>query len=105
MSAREWCGAAALAVLPWAAAAEAPAPVGSWVSPTSGAMLVIDGEGACGFHGLVSVAGTCTWSPTSRGGILTLSYPLPLEPGRIYYSIVWIDRDAITVEGEEFRRH
>lgn len=96
--------AAALLGAVGAALAEAPPPVGRWVSGTSGAVLMVAANGACGFHGAVSVSGQCTWQPSSRGGILTLFYPMPLEPGRIYYSIVWVDPDRITVEGELFAR-
>jgi hypothetical protein len=104
MTAREMFLAAAMAAaLAPAARAEAPAPLGRWVSTTSGAVFVIAGNG-CSFQGQVTVVGQCDWAPTSRGGILTLFYPLPLEPGKIYYSVVWVDQNTITVEGEYFFR-
>jgi len=86
------------------AAAQAPAPVGHWRSGTSTAQLLVYQNGACAFLGTRPVQGNCTWNPSSRGGILTLFYPMPLEPGKIYFNIVWVNQTTISVFGELFYR-
>lgn len=86
------------------AAAQAPPPIGTWRSHTSTAQLLVYQNGACAFYGYQPVQGRCTWNPSSRGGILTLYYPMPREPGKIYFSIVWVNQAIITVAGEYFYR-
>ncbi|CAN5218483.1 hypothetical protein BH10PSE7_BH10PSE7_04610 [soil metagenome] len=77
-------------------------PFGHWRSRTSTAELYLYRNGACAFIGYNPVQGTCRWNPSSNGGILTLYYPMPLEPGKIYFNIVWINRTTITIFGERF---
>jgi hypothetical protein len=86
------------------AAAQAPPPIGHWASRTSAAQLLVYQNGACAFLGARPVQGNCTWNASSRGGILTLFYPMPLEPGKIYFNIVWVDQATISVFGEFFYR-
>jgi len=52
----------------------------------------------------VRVSGRCTWNPTSRGGILDIIYPMPLQPGHVRYSVVWVNRTTITVFGDVFHK-
>jgi len=87
-----------------AQAQEAPAPFGVWWGENSGDYLVLYADWSCYFtavSGTVNVAGGCEWLPSSVGGILTLYYPMPLEPGRVSWSIVWIDQNLIMVNGVE----
>ena len=84
--------------------AQAPPPLGHWRSGTSTAQLYVYPNGNCAFLGTRPVQGTCTWSGTSRGGILTLIYPMPLEPGKIYFNVVWVNQTTISVFGELFYR-
>ena len=86
------------------ASAQAPAPLGHWRSGTSTAQLYVYPNGNCAFLGTRPVQGTCSWNPTSRGGILTLMYPMPLEPGKIYFNVVWVNQATISVFGELFYR-
>jgi hypothetical protein len=86
------------------ASAQAPPPVGQWRSHTSTAQLLVYQNGACAYFGTRPVQGNCTWNPSSRGGILTLFYPMPLEPGKIYFNIVWVNPTTISVFGELFYR-
>lgn len=37
-----------------------------------------------------------------KGGILDLQYPMPLQPGHIRWSVVYINQTTITVDGETF---
>ena len=79
----------------------------SW-GENSGDYLILNADGSCSFtavSGTVYVAGSCDWLPSSAGGILTLYYPLPLEPGRVSWSIIWIDQNLMMVNGvERFHR-
>ena len=98
------CLLAALLVGSAPASAQAPPPFGHWRSGTSTAQLYVYPNGTCAFLGTRPVQGTCSWSATSRGGILTLMYPMPLEPGKIYFNVVWVNQTTISVFGEPFYR-
>lgn len=100
--ARAVIAAAFAALLGAPAAAQAPPPIGHWRSGTSASQLIVYPNGACAFLGGRPVQGSCSWNPSSRGGILTLVYPMPLEPGKIYFNVVWVNQRAITVFGEPF---
>jgi hypothetical protein len=95
-----------LTVVPNVACAQAPPPVGNWSTTPPTERLVVYANGTCGFffNGQVRVSGRCTWNPTSRGGILDITYPMPLEPGHVRYSIVWVNRTTITVFGDVFHK-
>jgi hypothetical protein len=105
--ARSVCGAAvfavALAVAPTPSQAQAaPPPIGHWSTTPPGEDLYVYQNGMCSFlaNGRVTVQGRCSWNPSSRGGILTITYPMPLEPGKVRYNIVWINRQTISVWGD-----
>jgi hypothetical protein len=80
----------------------APAPIGHWSTTPPGEDLYVYQNGMCSFlaNGRVQVQGRCSWNPSSRGGILTITYPMPLEPGKVRYNIVWINRQTISVWGD-----
>ncbi|MCW5746491.1 MAG: hypothetical protein KIT36_09860 [Alphaproteobacteria bacterium] len=103
-----WLSGVVLATIVLAAAtpalAQAPPPIGHWRSRTSTAQLLVYQNGSCAFLGTQPVQGTCSWNASSRGGILTLQYPMPLEPGKIYFNIIWVNQTTITVFGEYFYR-
>ncbi len=92
----------ALTALP--ASAQAPPPFGHWATAQHVEELVVLQSGTCGFFfkRQVRVSGRCSWNPSSRGGILTITYPMPLEPGHVRYNIVWVNRTTITVWGDVF---
>lgn len=82
-------------------------PIGVWVNAGQVNTLVVQQNGACGFKNKVKVlySGTCRWeTPSARGGILDLIYPMPLQPGHIRWSIVYINQTTITVAGEKFTK-
>jgi len=83
-----------------------PAPIGLWQGQNSGDYMMIQANGACSASGTVNVSGSCSWNATSTGGVLTMTYPMPVAPGHIYWSIRWISRDVILVNNVEqfFRR-
>ena len=87
-----------------AQAQEAPPPFGMWQGENSGDYLVLNEDWSCFFtalNGTVNVGGWCDWMPSSVGGILTMYYPMPLEPGRVSWSIIWIDQNLLMVNGVE----
>ena len=86
-------------------AQSAPPPIGVWGNKTEG--LVVQQSGTCGFlvNGKVAYTGTCHWEvPTARGGILDMVYPMPVAPGHIRWSVVWINQTTITVDGDVFSK-
>src|SRR6476620_5850242 len=89
------------ASLQQAAAQSSSAPVGLWQGQNSGDHIWVKPNGECSASGTVNVSRYCTWSPSSAGGILTMTYQWVRGPGRIHWSIIWIDRNVIQVNGVE----
>jgi hypothetical protein len=87
-----------------AKAQNAPAPIGNWINQGKTNGLVVEQNGTCGFlvNGKAKWSGKCTWQASAKGGILTLTYPMPLQPGHIRWSVVYINQTSITVDGEAF---
>ena len=86
------------------AQASAP-PIGNWVNVNKTNGLVVEQNGTCGFlvNGKAKWSGTCRWeTPSARGGILDLQYPMPLQPGHIRWSVVYVNQTTITLDGETF---
>jgi len=86
-----------------ARAQASPPPIGTWANKTEG--LVVQPSRTCGFlvNGKVAYTGTCYWeNPTARGGILDMVYPMPLAPGHIRWSVIWVNKTTITVDGDVF---
>ena len=86
-----------------AKAQAAPPPIGTWANKTEG--LVVQQSGSCGFfvNGTVRYSGTCYWeTPSARGGILDLTYPMPLAPGHIRWSVIYVNQTTITLDGDVF---
>jgi hypothetical protein len=86
-----------------ARAQAAPAPIGNWANKTEG--LVVEQSGTCGFlvNGKVAYSGTCKWeTPSAKGGILDLQYPMPLAPGHIRWSVIYVNKTTITLDGDVF---
>jgi|KBSMisStaDraftv2_1062788.scaffolds.fasta_scaffold2610661_1 hypothetical protein len=89
-----------------ASAQSAPLPVGYWVTADGSETFLIGGNGYCRFaasNGL-SVEGSCEWNPSSRGGILTIMNTNNYIPAPIYYNVIWMDRQTISVFGDVFRK-
>ena len=86
-----------------ARAQASPAPIGTWANKTEG--LVVQQSGTCGFlvNGKVAYSGTCKWeTPSAKGGILDLVYPMPLAPGHIRWSVIYVNKTTITLDGDVF---
>jgi hypothetical protein len=88
-------------VYPQVASAQSPAPIGLWQGLNSGDYIWVQANGACSAQGTVNVSGTCTWSATSTGGVLTMTYQWTIGPAHIGWSIRWIDRNTILVNNVE----
>jgi len=106
------CGAAGAVLTTFAAAPScagaqaAPAPIGHWATQGKIEELVVYSNATCGFfyRGQVRVSGRCSWMASSRGGILDITYSMPLAPGHVRFSVVWVNQSAITVNGDPMRR-
>jgi|HubBroStandDraft_1064217.scaffolds.fasta_scaffold645270_2 hypothetical protein len=88
-----------------ARAQAAPPPIGSWLNVNKTNGLVVEQNGACGFlvNGKAKWSGTCSWeTPSAKGGILDLQYPMPLQPGHIRWSVIYVNQTTITLDGEAF---
>jgi hypothetical protein len=89
-----------------ARAQSAPAPVGYWLTAGNSEMLLVEASGTCKFAASngFTVLGKCYWSPTSRGGILTIMNVYNYKPAPIRYSVVWVNQTTITVFGDVFHK-
>ena len=89
-----------------ARAQNAPAPIGTWNAAGNVNTLVVEQSGTCGFlvNGKAKWSGRCTWQASAKGGILTLTYPMPLKPGQIRWSVIYTNQTTITLDGEAFRK-
>jgi len=88
-----------------ATAQAAPPPIGSWVNVNKTNGLVVEQNGTCGFlvNGKAKWSGTCRWeTPSAKGGILDLQYSMPLQPGHIRWSVIYVNQTTITLDGEAF---
>jgi hypothetical protein len=95
-----------IALAPGAALAQAAPPIGYWTTQGDGERLLIEATGSCSFMavGGVEVAGSCTWNPSSAGGILTLYYSTARGLAPIYWSVIYRNATTITVDGDVFYR-
>jgi len=97
------CMLLGVASIQTANAQAAPPPIGVWGNKTEG--LVVQQSRTCGFlvNGKVAYSGTCYWEmPSARGGILDLTYPMPLAPGHIRWSVIYVNQTTITLDGDVF---
>jgi hypothetical protein len=83
------------------AQAQSPMPYGLWQGQNSGDYILINLDRTCSASGIVNVAGRCVWLSTSVGGVLNMYYPMPLRPGRIGWSVIWINRNLLRINGVE----
>lgn len=95
---------AALSTAP--AFAQAPPPIGHWATQGSVEELYVFSNGSCGFYfkKQLRVSGRCSWNSSSRGGILTITYPMPLQPGHVRYNCVYLTRTTMSVFGDVFHK-
>ncbi len=86
----------------------APAPIGYWTTDQDVERFLIQANGSCSFQAVGPPAttffGTCSWNPSSRGGILTMMNQTTYYPAPIYYNVVWIDQQTISIDGDVFHR-
>ena len=88
------------------ALAQAYAPVGYWGTADNGERLLVGADAQCSFEaaGAAPFGGNCTWQSTSPGGILAIWYSTIGGPAAVRWSVVWLNQNAITVNGDEFHR-
>jgi hypothetical protein len=94
--------AVCFAAISQAAHAQSRAPFGVWQGERAGAYLAIHRDGRC-FATVVSVVARCEWrpNPDRSGGILTMYDTFLLQPGRIGWSLLWLNRNTLLVNGVE----
>ena len=85
--------------------AQSPAPIGFWVTEDGSEQLLIGSNGYCKFYAVnqqmtTKVWGECSWNASSNGGILTIMNQGNYIPAPIYYNIIWVDQQTITVYGD-----
>ena len=98
---------ASLAVLASPAQAGAPVPVGYWTTDDGGETLIIQQSAQCSLQTTTGymIGGSCSWNSSSNGGILTIINGInQYQPAPIYFNIIWVDQQTITVEGDVFHR-
>jgi hypothetical protein len=94
-----------LAGSPAAQAQGSAAPIGLWQGLSSGDYIWVQANGACSASGSFNMSGSCTWSATSTGGVLTMTYQWTLGPATVAWSVQWLNRDVILVNQiEQFVR-
>ena len=96
-----------LAALVSPAHASAPVPIGYWTTDGDGETLIIQQSGQCSLQASngYAIGGACSWNASSNGGILTIINGInQYQPAPIYFNIIWVDQQTITVEGDVFHR-
>jgi hypothetical protein len=95
-----------LTLFPVSGFAAAPPPVGYWVTADGGEKLLVQGNAQCSFAatGAATWGGTCGWQPSSIGGILSVWYSTIGGPAAVRWSVIWVDRNTIKVDGDVFYR-
>ena len=95
-----------LAVSSGIAQADAAAPVGFWKTRDGSEQLLVSGSGCSltNAAGVPTSSGPCKWTPSSRGGILTIMSSQTHSPAPVYFSVVWVNDSTITVQGDVFYR-
>jgi hypothetical protein len=88
-----------------AAHAQSAPPFGLWQGENGSGYLLLQDNGACSASGMINVSGSCNWSATSTGGVLTMTYFWVTDYAHLSWSIRWISRNLILVnEVERFDR-
>lgn len=95
-----------LGLLPAAAFGQAAVPIGYWTTPDDGERLLIQQDTGCSFYavGGTQLAGYCTWTSSSNGGILAMYYQTAQGLAPVYFNVVWANQDLIYVNRDPFYR-
>jgi hypothetical protein len=97
-----------VAATPAAHAGEARPPIGTWVGTFNDGSqlgLIVNANGNCAYgvpNGAVTV-GTCSWNPSSVGGIITLTYYNAGFESHAYYSVTYLDAQTIKLSDPYFQ--
>lgn len=84
----------------------AAAPVGFWTTADGSEQLLVNQSGCslANAAGVPTTSGPCKWTPSSRGGILTIVSSQTRKPAPVYFNVVWVNQSTISVEGDVFYR-
>jgi hypothetical protein len=94
-----------LLALPASAQSGAPVPFGNWATKPATEQLSVT-PSWCRFTAnngasiVLLQEGTCSWDPTSAGGILTIINVHFYQPAPVRYSIVWVNAKTIKLDGD-----
>jgi len=96
----------ALTLFPASAFAQAAPPIGYWVTADGGEKLLVGADAQCSFAatGAATWGGRCTWQSSSIGGILSVWYSTIGGPAAVRWSVIWVNRTTIKVDGDVFYR-
>jgi hypothetical protein len=103
-------GVAALSLVGLAGAAHAqgaPAQVGVWSTQDGSENLTVTQGAACALtdrNGRPTTSGSCSWTAHAAGGILTIMSAQLYRAAPIYFSVVWVNQNTITVDGDTLYR-
>ena len=91
---------------PAAFAQGAPVPIGYWTTADGMEQLLVQPNGDCSLTAtnMGGFFGTCSWNPSSNGGILTMMNRTTYKPAPIYYNIIWLDQQTISCDGDVMYR-
>ena len=87
------------------ARAQASPPFGTWGSTAGPATFFVSPQN-CFFESRLynfRILGTCSWNPSSNGGILTI-FNVYQTNAPFYYNVVYVNATTISIEGEIFER-
>jgi hypothetical protein len=87
------------------ARAQASPPFGTWGSTAGPATFFVSPQN-CFFESRLynfRILGTCSWNPSSNGGILTI-FNVYQNNAPFYYNVVYVNATTISIEGEIFER-
>jgi hypothetical protein len=85
------------------AQAQGREPFGVWQGERGATVLVINRDGSCSATAPVNAVGQCEWrpNPDRSGGMLTIYYTWIIQPSRVGWNLLWLNRNTLLVNGVE----
>jgi hypothetical protein len=86
------------------AVAQSPPPFGFWATNSGETLLVSASQCSLALNGKITTSGSCSWNATYAGGILTIMSNQLYRPAPVYFNVIWVNQQTITVNGDTFSR-
>ncbi|HEY3800773.1 MAG TPA: hypothetical protein VGL58_20660 [Caulobacteraceae bacterium] len=89
------------------ALAQSSPPFGYWSTADGGERLLIQANATCSLadqYGRPTTSGSCSWNASYAGGILTIMSSQLYKPAPVYFNVIWVNQNCITVDGDVFYR-